>query len=98
MQKFIIQILIPGWPAALANSIRVNGRAAPACQCADPCTLLAACYAADKCSGAGTGRGSQFVTMLLPEASAVLVIVTDTGIVRVPIVTMPVAYPAAGSG
>jgi hypothetical protein len=87
-----------GGPAPLANSVGVNGCAATACRRSDKGAFFAARYAADKRASTSAARGSQFVAMLLPEASTVLVAITDTGVMSVPVVTVPVPQPAASSG
>ena len=81
---------VPSAPAALANSVGINGSTAAARQGSDGRALLPAGYAADQCASTHTAGGSQLVTMLLPEASPVLVPITNTRIVRMPVVTMPV--------
>ena len=81
---------VSGSPAALANSISVNGRTATTGQRPDSGALFPTCYGANQCAGAGATGGGHLITVLLPKTSPVPMAIPDAGVVRVPVVTVPV--------
>ncbi|MCA1606391.1 MAG: hypothetical protein LC775_13190 [Acidobacteria bacterium] len=81
---------VPSATTTLANSIGVNGGTATASQRTNCCTLLATRYSTNKRACASTTSGGQLVTMLLPEASAVLVPIANTSGMRMRYVTVSV--------
>jgi len=82
----------------LANSIGINGRAAAACRRSNKGTLLSTRDAANKCARTGATRGSQLVAMLLPEASAMFMAITNACVMRMRVVAVPMPQPTASSG
>ena len=76
--------------AALADSIGVDGRTATAGQRPDSSSLFPTGDAANQRTSARAARGGDLIAMLLPKTSSVLVIIPNTRIVSVPVVTVPV--------
>src|SRR5687767_3247097 len=89
------QILVSGRPAPLADPIGINCSAAATHRRSDQRALLAAGDSANQSARAGSARGGQFVSVLLPKAATVPMSIPDTGPMRVISITVSVPQPAA---
>lgn len=83
--------LVAGAPATLTDSISVNGSSATARECANRRAFLTPCNSPNQRSRAHAASRGQLISMLLPEASSVLVSIAHAGRMRMRDVTVPVA-------
>ena len=83
---------------SFADSVGINGCPAATRKSADACTLLAPGESSNYSTRAGSGCRGQFVSMFLPEAAAVFMIIANAAVVRVPVVPMPMSEFAASPG
>jgi hypothetical protein len=89
--------LVPSTPPPFPNSVGVYGSSTAACQRADYRAFLATGNSSDYCASASSRSRRQLVTMLLPKASSVLVVIADATTVRMPDVVVSVPVTATGS-
>jgi hypothetical protein len=90
--------LVASRASTLANSVGIDGGPPASNRGSDSRTLPSASDSADDCTGSRTPCGRQLISMLLPEASTVLMPVTDASGMSVSDIAMPMPQPPASSG